>query len=140
MRRTGLSLVLILVPVACDDAAGTDYRPGSSAPAMTAYGEASEASEAERAAGLGLTGKIDYACGDGGTAAQVALYGQDEMAALTVPGLLEDPAYLRCAPTRAGPECTDGAIRALINTVEGTATLSGGALGDEMACIRAAPA
>lgn len=118
MRSAGLCFATGLLLAACDDAVGTGYVPGSSGPAME---PAAVATPADRAAALGMTVGIDYSCSDAGTTAHVTLYGNEEMASVTIAGRVEEPVFLDCAPTRVGPECNDGDFRALINTVTGVA-------------------
>ena len=131
MRNAGVCLILMLVPSACDDAVGTRYSPGSSGTAMETQ---VPPTPAERAATLGASEEIDYACAESGTTAHVTLYGREEMAAVTIAGRVEDPVLLDCAPTRVGSECSDGTFRALINTVTGVAEFFPSAADETVSC------
>ena len=136
MRQAALCLGLLLVPVACGDAVGSNYTPGTSGAALEA--EVPE-TPAERAAALGATREIDYTCAGSATTAHVTLYGSEEMASVLIAGLMDAPAYLDCSSTRIGPECSDGTFHALINTVAGTAEFFRSAADDTVACEAAQP-
>ena len=135
MRSIGLCILAAMLVAACEDAVGTGYAPGEPGPAMEPAG----LTPAERAARLGLSQEIAYTCEDGGQTAHVTLYGQEEMAALSVPGILEAPAWLECSPTRAGPECVNDTVRALLNTVNRSAELSDSATGFSASCTEMKP-
>lgn len=136
MRSAGLCFATGLMLAACDDAVGTGYVPGSSGPAME---PAVVATPADRAAALGTSEDIDYSCGEAGTTAHVTLYGNEEMAAVTIAGKVEAPVYLDCAPIRVGPECSDGDFRALINTVAGVAEFFPSAAEETVSCQEIQP-
>jgi hypothetical protein len=55
--------------------------------------------------------------------AHVVLYGNEEVAAVLIPGKVNVPLYLDCSPTRIGPECSDGQFTAHLNTLDDTAML-----------------
>lgn len=137
MRHAGLCSVLLLIPAACDDAVGSGYPddntsavieaaspdapppedPTSTSEADTA-GEDAGTDPETRAASLGLTQEMDYTCNKEGVSAHIVLYGNEELAAVLIPGKVNVPLYLDCSPTRIGPECTDGHFTAQINTLE----------------------
>ncbi|WP_273184665.1 hypothetical protein [Hyphomonas adhaerens] len=154
MRYAGLCSILLLIPAACDDAAGSAYSDDSSPVAIegadpetpspedsrseavtdaagTADVSASGAAEGleARAASLGLTQEMDFTCvsegGNDGSSAHVVLYGNEELAAVLIPRKVNVPLYLDCSPTRIGPECSDGVFTALINTLEEKARFDG---------------
>jgi len=135
MRSIGLCMMAALLLAACDDATGSGYSPGTSGPGLM---EAQDTSPAGRAAALGASRTIDYQC-TGDTVAHVTLYGQEEMAAVTIPGVLETPLMLDCSPTRVGPECLADTFRVLIDTVSGAAEISDSATDYAVSCSEAAP-
>ena len=128
MRHAGLCSILLLIPAACDDAVGPGY-PGETPPAEELVAEPADSAAApesddsgstpeERAASLGLTQEMDYACDTPDMSAHVVLYGSEEVVAVLIPGKVNVPLYLECSPTRIGPECTDGQFTAHLNTLE----------------------
>lgn len=143
MRNIGLCLLLLVIPAGCDDAVGSGYPDATSGafleskiesetetPPQEALSEepASEIAEAgertspeKRAAMLGLTQEVDYTCNKEGVTAHVVIYGNEEVTAVLVPGVVNGPLYLDCSRTRIGPECSDGQFTAHINTLDDTA-------------------
>jgi hypothetical protein len=146
MRYAGLCSVLLLIPAACDDAVGSGYPDDTSSAVMEATraerapAEApvsgSEANAAdtdgmpssrtagdpeERAAILGLTQEADYTCNQEGVSAHAVFYGDEELAAVLIPGKVNVPLYLDCSPTRIGPACSDGQFTARFNVLDDTA-------------------
>ena len=131
MRYAGLCSILLLTLTACDDAVGVAYpahdvgaeaspdMPSSDGSA-TDIADDADSSE-DRAADLGLTQEMDYTCDRAGKSAHVVLYGQEEIAAILIPGKVNVPLYLDCSPTRIGPECADGHFTAHLNTLDDTA-------------------
>ena len=136
MRSAGLCLAATFILGACDDAGGMVY---SSSDAGATMSGVPTPAPADRAAALGATQDIDYACGDNGGSAHITLFGQEEMAAISIPGVVDETLYLDCSPTRVGPECTDGAFSALINTVADSAEFSDTATGYSASCTAATP-
>ncbi|MEZ5952929.1 MAG: hypothetical protein R3C13_01360 [Hyphomonas sp.] len=135
MRSIGLCLVAAFTLVACDDATGIQYTPGTSGPEMMPESGAVPAGGAGTRA---VTSRIAYTC-DGNVLAKVVLYGAEEMAALTVDGVIDAPVYLECSPTRAGPECREDTLHILINTVSGGAEISDSATDFALSCTEAEP-
>ena len=127
--------MMALLLAACDDATGSGYSPGTSGPGLM---DAPDTSPAGRAAALGVSREIDYQCA-GNTTAHVTLYGQEEMAAVTIPGILDAPLMLDCSPTRVGPECSADTFRVLIDTVSRSAGISDSATDYAVSCTEAAP-
>ncbi|WP_321491150.1 hypothetical protein [uncultured Hyphomonas sp.] len=131
MRHAGLCLTLLLIPTACDDAVGSGY-PGESPPAEERVAEPADdaavpalsdagSTPEDRAASLGLSQEMDYACDKPDMSAHVVLYGNEEVVAVLIPGKVNVPLYLECSATRIGPECSDGQFTAHLNTLEDTA-------------------
>lgn len=146
MRYAGLCSVLLLIPAACDDAVGSGYpddtasavieaqraekapveEPVSGSEANTANTDEMSSSRTasdpeERAALLGLTQEADYTCNQEGISAHVVLYGNEDLAAVLIPGKVNVPLYLDCSATRIGPECSDGQFTAHLNVLDDTA-------------------
>ena len=143
MRYFGLCSLLLAIPAACDDAAGSGYPDTASGALFESSIESEpetpspedvsadsvvdtmpadkESSPEQRAASLGLTREVDYTCNKEGVSAHVVLYGSEEVAAVLIPGKVNVPLYLDCSPTRIGPECSDGQFTAHINTLDDTA-------------------
>lgn len=132
MRSAGLCFAVIFLVAACDDAGGAGYMPGGSPPVRD---ELNVPTPSERAMALGTSAEIDYACGEDDRPAHVTLFGAEEMAGVLIPGTVDVPLYLDCSPTRAGPECTAGTFRALINTVADRVEFSDSVTGDGLSCV-----
>ncbi|WP_155839896.1 hypothetical protein [Hyphomonas jannaschiana] len=149
MRYIGLCSALLIFPAACDDAVGSGYPETTSGAVIESSiteasdtpseeGAAEESAEStadagseetgdtpeERMASLGLSREMDYTCDQSGMSAHVVLYGDEDVAAVIIPGKVNVPLYLDCSPTRIGPECSDGQFTAHINTLEDKAMFS----------------
>lgn len=132
MRSAGLSLAAILWLAACDDAGGIVYSASDAGATMSGV---PTPAPAERAAALGVSEELDYACGASGGSAHVTLFGEQDMAAVLIPGVLDEALYLDCTPTRAGPECRSGSFRVLIHIAADSAEFSDSATGYDATCM-----